>query len=480
MSHQSSSYATFSKEIEQTSSAVDKLKKTFDYMRGCLSAGIGSHRADFWQAKQLSLALFKTAMEPAFRYPLWRQFTEILDSAELANEMISESSAFYLEQFTLALEDLEKKAESEPVEPSFSITETLGFDGTQSALETFVAGLREELFALQGRLEHFRKYAMRYRCLREEIIDCQMNPRDKRALFQRLKIVRGKIFPARDALTERIDALFNEEVTQFVSGALISGEPTKPIYVLKQELKALQNIARALALSSEGFKAARLRLTEFWDLLSAVEDMRKSKLREQRAQSKLSYIEIEGQIEHLRGELEKLSYEELISRIKQIIRFMHTQFLTREDKKELRSQLEALKEPFKGSLQEPLQEPLKAPQPTRKQKEKKAQASAALMELMSSIDALDAGDDAYLDMRSDLEERAGSLNLTGRERELVEARFAALDLARLKMGSGPERERLERRLEALKKEQRGAGLSIERALALDEEIVRIKDALLQQ
>ena len=346
MSHHPASYAAFSKEIEQTSSAVDKLKKTFEYMRGCLSDGIGQRRSDFWQAKQLSLALFKTAMEPAFRYPLWRQFTEILDSAELASEMISESSAFYLEQFTLALQDLEKKAESEQTDSLFSITETLGFDGTQSALETFVAGLREELFTLQGRLEHFRKYAMRYRCLREEIIDCQMSSRDKRALFQRLKIVRGKIFPPRDALTERIDALFDEEVTQFVSGALIAGEPTKPIYVLKQELKALQKIAGALALSSEGFKASRLRLTELWNLLSAVEDMRKSKLREQRAQSKLSTAEIEGQIEHLRSETAKLSYDELISRIKQIIRFMHTQFLTREDKKELRFKLEALKEPF--------------------------------------------------------------------------------------------------------------------------------------
>lgn len=469
MSHQPSSYAAFSREIEQTSSAVDKLKKTFDYMRSCLSDGLGARRSDFWQAKQLCLALFKTAMEPAFRYPLWQQFTEILDSAELASEMISESSAFYLEQFTHALEELEKKAESEQMESLFSITETLGFDGTQAALETFVAGLREELFTLQGRLEHFRKYAMRYRCLREEIIDCQMSPRDKRALFQRLKIVHSKIFPPRAALTERIDTLFNEEVTQFVSGALIAGEPTKPIYVLKQELKTLQTIARALALSSQGFKAARLRLTELWDLLSALEDMRKSKLREQRVQSKLSYSEIEGQIEHLRADAPKLSYDELISRIKRIIRFMHTQFLTREDKKQLRMQLEALKEPFRA--EEKKRE--------KRQQEKNGQASAAVHELMGAIDALDIGDVSYPEKRSQLEVQAGRLNLTGSALEQIEARFAALDLARLPQGEGEERARLCSRLERLKKKQRVPGLSIAHALALDEEIALLIAALQQ-
>jgi len=469
MSHQPCSYATFSKEIEQTSSAVDKLKKTFEYMRSCLSDGIELRRSDFWQAKQLCLALFKTAMEPAFRYPLWRQFTEILDSAELASEMISESSAFYLEQFTLALEDLEKKAESEQTDALFSITETLGFDGTQSAIETFVAGLREELFTLQGRLEHFRKYAMRYRCLREEIIDCQMSPRDKRALLDRLKIVRAKIFPAQSALTEHIDRLFNEEVTQFVSGALIAGEPTKPIYVLKQELKALQKIAGALTLSSEGFKAARLRLTELWDLLSTIEDMRKIKLREQRAQSKLSYSEIDGQIEQLRTETPKLSYEVLISRIKQIIRFMHTQFLTREDKKKLRSKLEALKEPFLAQEEKNAE----------KKEEQEVKARVAVDKLMQAIDALDILDETYLEKRSKLEESVGSLDLTRSELRCIEKRFAALDIARLPHGGAEERTRLQIRLDELKKEQRMPGLSIERALALDEEIASLSEALQQ-
>lgn len=346
MSESPGSYADFAKEIESTDSAVDRLKKAFDFMRACLSEGIVTKRLDFLQAKQLCLGLFKTAMEPAFRYPLWRQFTEILDSAELASEIVSESSAFYLEQFTLALNDLDKKADQEPTDTAFTITENLGFDGTPSALEAFVRGLREELFALQGRLEHFRKYALRYRCLREEIIGCQMNPRDKRALLQQLKVVRAKIFPKREALTERIDTLFDEEVTQFISGALIAGEPTKPIYVLKQELKALQQIARSLALSSEGFKQARLKLTELWDLLSTVEDMRKFKLREQRAQSQLGRAEVEEQIERLQQEATQLTCDALISRIKKIIRFMHGQFLTREDKKELRARLEALKVPF--------------------------------------------------------------------------------------------------------------------------------------
>lgn len=489
LSHPSKPFKAFAEKLVSLSSPVDRLKITFDFMRECLSEGFAARRAEFWQAKQISLVLFKEPIEAAFRYPLWQQFIEVLDSAELAREVIAENSSFYFEQFALALKDLEiqvTKAD-EALACRLSLLDKLGFDGTSHAMEEFVQGLDEELVSLQGRLERFHQFASRYRSLREEIIDCVLNPSDKRELLSHLKQIKEKIFPPRADLVAQVDTLYDNEVSHFVTHALLAGEPVKPIYVLKQQLKALQRLAKTLSLSSKAFKNTRLKLSELWDLLSELEDAQREKMREQRAQCQLNAAHVQEKIEHLKNEIHQLNYEQMLSRTKQIIRFMHGMHLMREDKKHLRESLEQLKEPFLQQINEGL-----AKQNTAH--EEQANASLrAFQGLINQIGAIDPMSDTYFERRAIAEEKAGRLEMTSGQLREVQMRLDDLENEHRKVlekeirSSGDptrldeyrlkEKERLRAKLDMLKKEKAAAGIDFERGFALEEQIAAIKQQL---
>lgn len=287
-------FEAFKKDFEEQKDSEAKLQLAIHFMEVSLAQGGTPHFRSFWEARRLCLPLFKDNISPAVRGQLWAKYSELSKEARRLKEILDEQSAFAVEQIEIAIQALEKDIPQfdEQMEKS-NFPELPVFPQALEGQYDLYQNLQKQLSVLNAQ-------ASRINALRKELLKTDMRVRHKNKFFQRLSAAGDKIFPNRKELIKQMSQQFTNDVDQFIQQHFGTQESRESFYVLREEIKAFQGLAKVLTLNTHSFTQTRTRLSECWDRIKVEEKERKKERAQQRAVFRQNAEDIEKQINALK------------------------------------------------------------------------------------------------------------------------------------------------------------------------------------
>lgn len=339
MTEANSEFKTLLAQFQEEQDPEKKLNLLIDFMEGTLAQSGSPRFKEFWEARKLSLELFKEVVNPQVRTHLWTRYSELSKEARRLKDLLDEESAFNVEQIELAIASLEaecqntdaQKDQQGPVElPSPCKTLEQGMD--------FFEPRQRELNLLNA-------HATRINALRKELIRIEMRIRQKNKFFQRLSQAGDLVFPRRKVLIDEVSEKFREYVTQFVETYFANGVRESHFF-LRDEIKGLQGAAKAFTLSAQVFKETRLRLSDCWDNLKAEEKELKKHRQEQKEVFKQNYHDLALLLEEIsqKFQAKELSISAAEKELDAFSQEMRNRDLGRDEVRALRDALDTVGE----------------------------------------------------------------------------------------------------------------------------------------
>lgn len=340
-----SQYSVFLTQFEKTDGSEAKLQLAIDFMELALAQAGSPHFKSFWDARNLCLQLFKESISPAMRAQGWAKYTELSKEARRLKEILDEQSSFAAEQIEIAIVALESALEK---------TEEAGAGEGLS-------GIQAESFAdnypfyeeIQNKLNLLNTQASRINALRKELIRTEMRIKIKNKFFQRLSLIGDKIFPCRKELIKDLSDRFLQDVDSFIESHFNSDSIKEHLFFLREEIKALQGLAKTLTLNTHAFTHTRMRLSDCWDKLKGFEKERKKERAEQKASHKenqeIVLIKIRAFSEKF--EAGEISTSDAGASLSEISTFMRNIELGREEVRFLKEELSLARKPLLDKLQ---------------------------------------------------------------------------------------------------------------------------------
>jgi hypothetical protein len=408
-------FEAFKKTFDEQTDLEAKLQLAIDFMEASLAQGGTPHFRSFWEARRLCLPLFKENISPALRGQLWTKYSELSKEARRLKEILDEQSAFAVEQIEIAIQALEKDISqfNEQVEKA-AFPESLMFPQVLKSHFDIYQNLQRQLNILNAQ-------ASRINALRKELLKTEMRVRHKNKFFQRLSAAGDQVFPKRKELIKQISQQFSEDVDQFIQLHFGEQPSNESLYLLREEIKALQGLAKVLTLNTHSFTQTRTRLSECWDHIKVEEKERKKERAQQRVVFKQNAEEIEKLIQVLREAIEKNEETpvEAQKKIENIVAQMRKVELGRDELKVLRDAL--------NDVRKLIHEKIKTEEDTRQQQEnernrQKKEKYKALKDqaeqLLQGYEAQEA--DELISNRDALLEQVHDSSLTKNEKQELE------------------------------------------------------------
>lgn len=329
-------------EIEALPDPDAKLQKAMDFMEASLAQSGTPHFKSFWEARTLCLELFKENISPGLRSQLWAKYSELSKEARRLKEILDEQSSFAAEQIEIAIKALESDLDN--FQQQIDALPAIEFPAPCQALESHLPMYQR----YQQELNLLNAQASRINALRKELIKTDMRVRVKNKFFQRLSQIGDKVFPKRKELIRDVSNQFIQDIDQFIEDHFTTEKFDQSIFFLREEIKALQGIAKILTLNTHSFTHTRMRLSECWDKIKVFEKERKKVRAQQKAVFKQNVDLVKVKIE----EFEKTFSSGQISildgqkQLDDIAAFMRTVELGRDELKFLREQLAMARKPI--------------------------------------------------------------------------------------------------------------------------------------
>jgi hypothetical protein len=489
-------FAKFLEDLAKLETPEAKLQFAIEFMEASLSQTGTPHFKSFWEARSVSLQLFKEDVTPAVRTIYWEKYHELSKEARRLKEILDEQSSFAVEQIEIAIKALENEIDgfAEQVQKIPAIDIEL----TSQSLKHHIPQYQ----SLQRELNLLNTQAARINALRKELIRTEMRVRQKNRFFQRLSAAGDKVFPRRKDLIKAVSDQFILDVDLFIKN-YFSTEHNESLFALREEIKALQNMAKQLTLNTHAFTQTRMRLSECWDKVKADEKERKKERTQQKATFKHNVETILGKLREFSTNYQEqqLSTAEATKQLDSIYAYARSLELGRDDQRMLRGEFDIARKPITDKLHAQEQARLE------QEKEKDQQRRNAIQTVRQQIDAL-IEDNSALDadtitqQRNALIETISGLPIAKMEKQELERhmkplRDIILEKKELSLLSLPEsdrealtslkevlKQRKERRqeikaqIDALKKLSGGAsGLDFEQAMNYNSQIMTEKERL---
>jgi hypothetical protein len=491
----SGEFQAFSAKLESLPTPEERIACGIDFLRSAISQEGSPRFREFWEARRLILPAFKENINPAIRSKLWGDFVELTVEARRLKEILEEQSAFAIEQIDLAIQAIAQDIEN--FQALLDQTSPLDFsDGGKT-----LAQKRETYSTLQSELHLLNTLASRLSGLRREVIKTDMRVRQKTKFFKRLSELGDRVFPKRKELIDQVSAEFEKDVDQFLSDHFKEGNAVgAPYFALRDEIKALQGMAKRLTLSSGAFSRTRTKLSGAWDQMKVLEKEHKKEALEKKMASSASRSAIQAKITDLTSRAPNLALPALDAEIEAIFQEMRRTDLHREDVRFLKDELHALRAPHLAVLEQKAKE-LEAAEKEklRVKREKLDRIREAISSLSQEAPQLDA---ETLETRlSAIEQEAEGMSLSKFEKQpleralrplhnaLADKKEAALlnlsddqkeALSQLKTVLEQRKERrqaIKNQLEIYRKALGSSGLDFEKAMMYQELVEQEKELL---
>lgn len=494
----SAPYDLFLTEFEKANGAEVKLQITINFMELSLAQSGNPHFKSFWDARTLCLQLFKENISQPLRSQTWTKYTELSKEARRLKEILDEQSAFAAEQIEIAIHALETDLtqtkenlqKSSPVD--FGILAE-SFEGKYA----FYDQIQRELYILNAQ-------AARINALRKELIRTEMRIKVKNKFFQRLSIIGDQIFPRRKELIKDMSAQFSLDIDAFIKDHFAENKIENALFFLREEIKALQGLAKLLTLNTHSFTHTRMVLSDCWDKLKVIEKNRKNKLAQQKASYKENVNSVLEKIVIFTQKFStgEMSIDEASQVIDEITSFMRSVELGRDEVRYLREEINKARQPLLDQCKALEDEKYKL------EAEKELQKKKMLEDLKLEIEALfekglSLDVDSIIAARESIIEKIGHAKLSKIEKNDLEKRMKPLkdmisdkkeeammslsedDKQALTQLTAVLSQRKERRLEIntqlklLRRTSESCGFDIEQAMKNDELIRQEKERLLK-
>lgn len=329
----------------------EKIAHGLEFMRSSISQEGSPRFREFWEARREILPCFKENLNPAIRSKLWNEYVELTVEARRLKDILEEQSAFAMEQIDLAVKSIEGDLLN--LEVLLGQMEEIAFPSWSGSV-----GEKSAVYTkLQRELNLLNTLASRLNGLRKEIIKTDMRIRFKTKFFKHLSELGDQIFPKRKDLIEKVSSEFEKDVEQFIAkyfqGEAVSGAP---YYAMREEIKALQAMAKMLTLNSSAFNRTRLTLSRCWDKIKVLEKEHKKEVFEKKQVSFGQRQEVQTRIEALKARSSELSLRDLDKEIEEIVRDMRSISLHRDDVRALRDELSQLRTPYLAAQEQKARE----------------------------------------------------------------------------------------------------------------------------
>lgn len=338
----SSHYELFLREYEKTEGAESKLQMTMDFMELSLAQAGSPHFKSFWDARNICLELFKENISQSLRAQMWGKYTELSKEARRLKEILDEQSSFAAEQIEIAIKALE--TDLEQIEQNLEKSNPVDF------------GINAQSFGdkysfydqIQRELNILNTQASRINALRKELIRTEMRIKVKNKFFQRLSAIGDKVFPRRKELIRDVSEQFSTDIDAFIAEYFAENKIEDALFFLREEIKALQGLAKLLTLNTHSFTHTRMRLSDCWDKLKVVEKERKK----ERAQQKVYFKQnVDSVLEKIKAftdtfAIGEMSINDANNAIDEISSFMRSVELGRDEVKFLREEIQTARKPL--------------------------------------------------------------------------------------------------------------------------------------
>lgn len=411
------------RKIAAEENVDEKLRHAIDSMEIYLSQGGTPLFKYFWELRKLCLGFFKEAITPSARATLWPRYSHLSKEARRLKEIFDEQSAYAVEQIDMAVSALE--SEIHHFEEAAAAQSNIDFPFKSK----FFDKKKEFYIDIQKQLNLLNAHATRINNLRKELMKTDMRIKHKNKFFQRLSVAGDKVFPVRKELIKKISDRFLTDVESFLIANFSGDQTSAPVFYLREEIKALQSIAKTLTLNTHSFTSTRLRLSESWDKLKVVDKERKKEFAEKKDIFLQNRAEVETKIEALSKKFKEgeLSTGAALKEVDAVQVFMRQAELGRDEVKFLKNALAEVRDLIEG--QKNAEEEARL----NEEREKVRLKRERLTTVKQEIDDILAGSDQL---------SAEAIN--AKQNELIEK------VAQLKEVTGRERQELERSLRQLK------------------------------
>lgn len=478
----------FLQDVEKLETVEERLHYGLEQMKKAISEDKTPRFKDFWEYRRYCLPLFKENLSSFVRASFWKEFLSLTTEARRLKEILDEQSSFTVEQIDLALDALEKDV-AQYQEGDSKISQADLPDGSKALQDSF-----EIIQTLQGEINLLNTFITRQGSLRKELIDTEMRIRHKNNFFRRISKVGDILFPKRKELIQNLSEQFLKDVSTFVETNFKKDtSASQPYYILKEEIKAIQNVGKHLNLSNKVFTETRDELSACWDQVREVEKVKRKKHLEQREVYLENKQKVQEKIDQLSEKKDSLSFEQMQSEIVGIEKLMKTFELGREEFKDLKRQLFTLLSPFEEKRKEEEERRRKEQEEELNRRKKQIEdlkdriakyiergeeldvksLSTIIKDIQTEIEglslkkyekqALDRSFKPLRDLLLDLKEKA-LLNLSKNELKSLE------NLKQILQDRKQRKKEIKKQLEVYRKEEGSSGLDFEKAMACREAI----------
>jgi hypothetical protein len=264
--------AAFLEPFNQIENVEEKLTFALQFMRTSL-AGPTPRFKEYWEIRMVCVPLFKENLSAKARSELWEAYRELSAEARRLKELMDEQSAFAVEQIDLAIQALERDLKHYK-ELLLNVPDITSFS------ESPTIEARGEIYnQLQRELNLLNVLAARINSLRKEILKTEMRLRHKSRFFERLSKCGDLVFPVKKELIKKISTEFLSDIELFTSQIVPENvRRLPPLYAVRDEIKALQSIAKMLTLNTHTFTETRIRLSECWEHVRQLDKERKKEI----------------------------------------------------------------------------------------------------------------------------------------------------------------------------------------------------------
>lgn len=370
-------FKEFAEKLALFSTPEERIAFGLQFMRSSISQEGSPRFREFWEGRRLILPFFKENLNPAIRSNLWNEYVELTVEARRLKEILEEQSSFAMEQIDLAIQAIESDVAG--FEELLKTSGEISFSDRSETIQK-----KADVYGqIQRELNLLNTLASRLNSLRKEIIKTDMRIRFKTKFFKRLSELGDHIFPKRKELIEAISSEFEKDVNQFVTNHFDGDEVVgAPYFAIREEIKALQSMAKVFTLNSGVFTRTRLKLSECWDKVKVLEKEHKKEIFERRQASSEQREGIQAKIDALKQTCAEMPIQDLNREIDAISNEMRGIQLQRDDVRYLREELFKLREPHLAAQEQKAKELLEA------EKEKlrvKREQISALKERISNL-----------------------------------------------------------------------------------------------
>lgn len=351
MREESPLFKEFVEKVVSFSTPEEKIAFGLQFMRSSISQEGSPRFREFWEGRRFILPFFKENLNPAIRSNLWNEYVELTVEARRLKEILEEQSAFAMEQIDLAIKAIEKD-----VEGFGDLLKNSGEIAFSERCET-IRQKASTYNQIQRELNLLNTLASRLNSLRKEIIKTDMRIRFKTKFFKRLSELGDHIFPKRKELIESISSEFEKDINHFVQKHFKENEVVgAPYFAIREEIKALQGMAKVFTLNSGVFTRTRLTLSECWDKIKVLEKEHKKEMLERKQASSEQRESIQAKIDALKPKAIEMSTHDLSREMDVISDEIRDVPLQREDVRHLREELYKLREPQRAAQEQKARE----------------------------------------------------------------------------------------------------------------------------